>query len=105
LHSHYPYDWPHGEPHDDHRILHAVEAAEKALLRAVDEEVNSLFHDLKTHDEDDPHPAKKEKAATSVKSGVEKGKKKVEDVRDHRRGWLSGDLSIEDYTFEYYDLE
>jgi hypothetical protein len=74
LHSHYPYDWPHGEPHDDHRILHAVEAAEKALLRAVDEEVNSLFHDLKTHDEDDPHPAKKEKrrskmCATIVEDG------------------------------------
>jgi hypothetical protein len=103
LHSHYPYDWPHGDPHADHRILHAVEAAEKALLHAVEEEVNSLFHDLKTHDEDDPHPPKK--AATSVKSGVEKAKKKVDDVRDHRRGWLSGDLSIEDYDFELCDFE
>jgi hypothetical protein len=99
LHSHYPFDWPHGDPHQDHRILHAVEAAEKAVMHAVEEEVNNIFHDLKS--DHDPKTAKK--AEKSLKEGVEKAKKKVDDHHEHRRGWLSEDVrAFEDY---YYDLE
>lgn len=120
---HYPYEWPHAneeEPssesgrgrkaskkgsgkkkvekaqvgHQDSRILHAVEAAENALLHAVEDEVHNLFHEMEHHDDHEKEHAKK-----VVKAGVKKASKKTEDAHEHRRKWLEGETTsfIEDY--------
>jgi len=90
---HYPYDWPHADP--DHRILHAVESAEKAVLHAIQDEVGTLFHDLEHHD--DREAAKK--AEKVVKKGVSSAHKKVEESHEARRSWLkdSSGKRIEEY--------
>jgi hypothetical protein len=76
--------------HDDHKILHAIEAAEKAVLHAVQEEVETLFHE--THDEHHPlkdeQPKKAKKAKEGVKEGVQKAKKDVEASHEVRQGWM-----------------
>lgn len=94
---HYPYEWPaKAEAHAprDHKILHAIENAEKAVLHAVEEEVNNLFHEI--HQED-KEMAKKTKSV--VTKGVKKASEHVEDTHEHRRQWLLMDKnnSIEDY--------
>jgi len=95
---HYPYDWPaKTEAHAprDHKILHAIEHAEKAVLHAVEEEVNALFHEMDHHD--DKETTKKAKSV--VKKSVKKATEQVEDTHEHRRKWLLMDenTSIEDY--------
>ena len=96
---HYPYEWPtKPEAHvpRDHKILHAIENAEKAVLHAVEEEVNNLFHEVH-HDADDKETAKKAKAV--VTRGVKKAKEQVTEDTEHRRKFLLLDenTSIEDY--------
>ena len=97
--------WPEQDDKDltdlDHRILHAIESAEKAVLHAVQEEVDTLFHD--THDEhhplkDEPPKAAK-KAKQGVKKGVQKAKKHVEESHEVRKGWITNkdSIAIEDY--------
>lgn len=99
----YPYAYPQinnkRKPHEhkDHRILHAVEAAEKAVLHAIQEEVDTIFHEVEHNDEH-----KKEadvQAKHTVKEGVKKASGKVEDHHKHRRRWLSND---EDSLIEEY---
>jgi hypothetical protein len=84
-----------GDQHKDHKILHAVEAAEKAVLHAVEQEVELLFHDLK-NEHGETHA---EKAGKTAKKGLEKAKKHVEETHEHRRKWLSDDAvrNLEEY--------
>jgi len=104
LEMRYPYEWPH--THDDHRLLHAIESAEKAVIHAVEEEVDVLFHELETHE------AKKKKGDAVIqktKKGVTKGvthaKTKTEDTKKHRRKWLEGEMALHDYFYPFCDLE
>lgn len=95
---HYPYDWPtKAEAHvpRDHKILHAIENAEKAVLHAVEEEVNNLFHEVSHHEDKDTV----KKAQKVVQKSVKKASEHVEDTHEHRRKWLLLDenTSIEDY--------
>ena len=100
---HYPYDWPHEDP--EHRILHAIESAEKAMLHAVQDEVENLFHGLEIHD--DRKEVKKAKKA--LKIGVKEASKQLDDAHGHRRSWLTEKMSdgqprlVEDYMD--YSLE
>jgi hypothetical protein len=66
-------------PHEDpnHRILHAIESAEKAVLHAVEEEVNSLFHAMDHHHD--------EKAGNALKKGISKTNDKVKERHENRR--------------------
>ena len=77
---------------DDHKLLHAIEAAEQAVLHAVQEEVESLFHD--THNDNG-----KIKTKEGIKKGVEKAKKHVEDSHQERKMWMhKGDSkAIDEY--------
>lgn len=92
--------------HKDRRILHAMEAAEAAVLRAIHAEVDTLFHE--------PAPGEKHKrepvvaqAKTTVHAGVQKASAKVTDIHDHRRDWLSNYSTalIEDYSVPDFFLE
>jgi hypothetical protein len=79
--------------HKDQRILHAVEAAELAVLNAVENEVDALFFG---HEMDHHHDA--------VKIGVKKATEKVEQVHQHRRDWMTDQyVDIQDYM--EHDLE
>jgi hypothetical protein len=92
------------EQHKDHRILRAVEAAETAVLHAIHDEVDTLFHELEHHDK---HKVAVAQAKTTVKEGVQKTTAKVKDIHDHRRSWLA-DMStsaIEDYWSQDLSLE
>lgn len=101
---HNPYEWPTYKnrgslQHGDSRILQAVEAAERAVLRAVEQEVDTLFHETEHHHHDDDQEHKKETKA-AVKAGVKSAKKKLEDTHKHRREWLlqEGEAGLlEDY--------
>lgn len=95
----YPYVPPQNnkkgqavEHHKDHRILDAVEAAEKAVLHAIQQEVNTLFHEV-DHKETD-------KAKTTVTLGIQKAAAKVDAIHEHRRGWLTNQTNalIEEYS-------
>jgi len=80
LDSHsYPYEWPKGDP--EHRILHAVEAAEKAVLQAVEKEVSTLFHSSDKH----PENESKKQAHKVLKLSVTKTSSKSEESREERR--------------------
>lgn len=100
----YPYAFPQinekGKPHKhkDHRILHAIETAEKAVLHAIEEEVDTIFHEMEHHDDADKEAVSKAKA--KVKEGVKKAATSVKDDHEKRRGWLSEDTEalIEDYV-------
>lgn len=84
--------------HHDHRILHAIEEAEKAVLHAVQQEVDSLFHGADEHPlRDEPKTTKKAKA--SVKKGVEKASKHVEDNHEERKRWIESrdNKAIDEY--------
>lgn len=96
------WEQPDNKPtSEDHKILHAIEAAEKAVLHAVEEEVDSLFH--ATHDGNHPlkdeHPKVAKKAKQGVKKGVQKAKKSAEETQNIRKGWVTeGDTaSVEAY--------
>lgn len=89
-------------PHDDHKILHAVEAAESAVLHAVQEEVEILFHSTR----DEHHPLKKEeskkhtkKAKEGVKKGVQKAKKDTEEHHEVRKKWMDNmdEKAVDEY--------
>ena len=87
-----PYEWPGRKvgdnlDHQDSRILHAVEAAERAVLHAVEQEVDTLFHP-------------KDRTEQSRRTGVQKMKNKVQQQHDHHRKWRvqEGEAGrIEDY--------
>lgn len=96
---HYPYDWPHGEP--EHRLLQAIESAEKAVLHAVQNEVNSLFHQLENHDEDNEHKV-------ALTKGVVKAGKHLDQEHESRRSWFldanrdGSNAMIEEYNVQYF---
>lgn len=71
----YPYDWPHGDP--EHRLLHAIEHAEKAVLHAVEAEVNGLFHELEHHEHKE-----------ALTKGVAKAQIRLDDAHESRRSWF-----------------
>jgi hypothetical protein len=71
-----------------------VESAEHAFLHAIEDEVDTLFHQEEHHDEET-----KTKVKESMKSGVKKAKKKVEDDVQKRREWLDGNREV---LFEEY---
>jgi hypothetical protein len=73
--------------HDDHKILHAIEAAETAVLHAVQEEVNSLFHAM-AHEEDHPLQTSSAKTKEVVQKGLEKTKEQVDVGHKERRRWM-----------------
>jgi len=75
------------DDHDDHRILHAVEAAEKAVLHAVQEEVDQLFHELHSHDNNNAKG--KGNKHHAAKQGVQKAKQHVEQSHQERQKWMS----------------
>lgn len=78
--------------HKDHRILKAIEAAEHAVLQAIEGEVDTLFHDSA----DDHHADHR----ATVQSGLQKTSEKVKDQHEDRRSWLSrfSEKEIEAYT-------
>ncbi|KAG7344221.1 hypothetical protein IV203_022229 [Nitzschia inconspicua] len=86
----FPFAWPKEDP--EHRILHAVEAAEKAVLHAVEEEVKILFPPETKH-EDGTHAKNVKKA---LKKSVEKVDKHVDKRNEHRRQKVLGDKTEED---------
>ena len=87
--------------HKDHRILHAVESAEKAVLHAIQTEVETLFHELDHHED---HKDMLARAKTTVKKGVQKAMTKVDEAQDHRREWFStqSNALIEAYSNDFF---
>ena len=84
-------------------MLHAVEAAEKAVLHAVEDEVQNLFHDLKDDHHDHDVDKKTRKAITDhAKRGVESTKKMVDEKREDRRNWLSTEMDRRLDAYEYF---
>lgn len=98
----YPYAYPQinnkNKPvqHKDHRILHSIEAAEKAVLHAIEDEVDTLFH----HEHESDHK-------TTVQAGLSKTAQRVKDHHEDRRGWLSKqrDKGIDQYNSSMMFLE
>jgi len=89
----YPYSWPEDDP--GHQILHSIESAEKAVVHAVDDEVNNVFHGFgKHHDDHD----KVKKAHKVLKRGLEKTTKHLDEAHEHRREWFKDGNLIEEYT-------
>jgi len=84
--------------HKDHRILDAVEAAEKAVLHAIEAEVETMFHSEEEH-----HDAE---SKTTVHAGLQKASKGVKDVHKDRRSWLEkfAEKQLEDYDSSAYFL-
>ena len=94
--------------HKDHRVLHAIEAAERAVLRAITDEVDTLFHET-VHEKKSqiPNNPTLQQAKTTVKDGILKASTVVDNVHSHRRDWLLN-LStsmIEDYSLAEFFLE
>lgn len=83
----------HGDVHKDHRILRAVEAAEQAVIHAIANEVDTLFHETEHH--------------PKLKDSIKKASTVVEKVHDHRRDWLQNVASsmIEEYSIPDFFLE
>jgi hypothetical protein len=122
----FPYDRNHPYPYDiegvlnkekrEHRILHAIESAEKAILHAIQDEVDVLFHeDEHSHDQHqhrhdkDEEDSTKSKTVASVKKssahdavskGVEKAQQSFKKTAEERR---KGDFSS--FIDEYCGLE
>eukprot|EP00980_Cylindrotheca_fusiformis_P004897 scaffold1041_cov121-Cylindrotheca_fusiformis.AAC.2 len=94
---HYPYDWPHEDP--DHRILHAIEAAEKAVLHAVNDEVMNLFHES---DGSNSNNNEAKRAQEVLKEGVLKANKHLNDSHEHRRSWFTSETEGELRNIEEY---
>jgi hypothetical protein len=92
----FPYAWPKEDP--EHRILHAVEAAEKAVLHAVEEEVNTLFHEGKHENMSNDG----EQVRKAMKKSVEKMDKQVDATHEHRRENVLGKDNDKKYTLEEY---
>lgn len=110
----YPFEKNHPYPtatapplHKDHRILHAVESAEKALLHAIQTEVDTLFHaDEKEHPKEKTSGATK-KSKDPVATGLQKASTKVKNMQTDRRDWLDKSKTsiLEDYLSQEYYLE
>jgi hypothetical protein len=92
----FPYAWPKEDP--EHRILHAVEAAEKAIFHAVEEEVNTLFHEIK-HDNEGSDD---EQVSVALKKSVEKMDKQVNAKNEHGREKVLGKGNEKKFTLEEY---
>jgi hypothetical protein len=95
--------------HKDHRVLHAIEAAERAVLQAIYNEVDTLFHET-AHDKKSKspnHPTVQQKAKVTVKDGVMKASTVVDNIHSHRRDWLLNVSTsmIEDYSLPEFFLE
>jgi hypothetical protein len=92
----FPYSWPKEDP--EHRILHAVEAAEKAVLHAVEEEVTTLFleekHEIEGNDA--------EQVRKALKKSVEKMDKQIDAKNEHRREKVLGKGDDKKCTLEEY---
>ena len=94
--------------HRDQRVLHAIEAAERAVLRAIANEVDTIFHETvdedKSNNHNDPIVTK---TKTSVNDGIMKAYTVVDKVHDHRRDWLLNVSTsmIEDYSMPAFFLE
>jgi len=88
--------------HPEHRIMHAIESAEKAVLHAVQDEVDVLFHsDEHKHDE---HAQKAKKA---IKKRFHDTKKKVEDSHKERRKWMKEEdrSAVQEYLNTIYQYQ
>jgi hypothetical protein len=104
----YPFESkPHhatadGKLHKDHRILHSIEAAERAVIHAIENEVDVLFHE-----NDHGKNNSVVQAKTTVKDGVTKATKTIEKVVHDRRQWLQtvSSAMIEDYSVPEFFLE
>jgi hypothetical protein len=83
----------HDHVHKDHRILRAVEAAEQAVIHAIANEVDTLFHETEHH--------------PKMKDSIKKASTVVEKVHDHRRDWLQNVATsmIEEYSIPDFFLE
>lgn len=98
----FPYAWPKDDP--EHRILHAVETAEKALLRAVEEEVITFFPESKHEDNVSSDDVSKQ-VKMALKQSVEKMDKHVDSRHQHCRQKVLGNdkndqakkIAVEDY--------
>ena len=96
--------------HKDHRVLNAIEAAERAVLRAITNEVDTLFHET-VHENENKSTTQNsptvQQAKTTVKDGILKASSVVENVHNHRRDWLLNVSSsmIEDYSVPEFFLE
>lgn len=85
--------------HRERRILHAVESAEKAVLSAIQTEVETLFPPTEHHGKDTKVQAK-------ISSGVKRASETVREMQDHRRDWLDrASASIEEYMSQENFLE
>lgn len=62
-----------------------MEAAEKAVLHAVQDEVDSLFHDMQHQDDHPLKASSPKKAKEGIQKGVQKAKKHVEDTHKERK--------------------
>lgn len=78
----HPYPYAHPEinnkhRHRDHRLLQSIEAAEHAVLNAIEAEVGTLF----PKDHESKHNA-------SVQNALQKTAKQVKEHHEHRRNWM-----------------
>lgn len=93
----------------DHRVLNAIEAAERAVLLAITNEVETLFHETlhesaSTNSNKSP---KNQQAKLTLTEGIIKASTVVDNIHSHRRGWLLNMSStmIEDYSMPEFFLE
>jgi hypothetical protein len=88
--------------HKDHRMLQAIEAAERAVIHAIETEVDTLFHE-NVHGENTVVV----QAKSTVKDGIVKATETIEKGLDDRRIWLQTVSSslIEDYSVPEFFLE
>jgi hypothetical protein len=101
----YPFETKSQQPqskhvdHRDHRVLNAIEAAERAVLRAIANEVDILFHET-VHNDKGNNKNNPIVAQTKAYTVVDK-------VHDHRRDWLLNVSAsmIEDYSMPAFFLE
>ena len=78
----HPYPYAHPEinnkhRHRDHRLLQSIEAAEHAVLNAIQAEVGTLF----PKDHQGNHSA-------TVQNALQKTAKQVKEHHEHRRNWM-----------------
>ena len=91
--------------HKDQRVLDAIEAAERAVLQAITDEVDTLFHET-VHEKKNTNP-KVQDAKTTLKDGITKASTVVDNIHSHRRDWLLNvsTAMIEDYSLPEFFLE
>ncbi len=93
----------------DHRVLNAIEAAERAVLQAITNEVDTLFHETvnESKSNNNPKNPKNQQAKLTLTDGIIKASTVVDNIHSHRRGWLLNMSStmIEDYSMPEFFLE